>query len=45
MKDNLISMFQLVFIEETKWNTIYENETHVFIFNKFTQEIKIKIKV
>ncbi len=45
MKDNLISMFQLVFIEETKWNAIYENETHVFIFNKFTQEIKIKIKV
>lgn len=45
MKDRLIGMFQLTFTEETKWNTIYENETHVFIFNKFTQEIKIKIKV
>ena len=44
MKEQMIELFNLRYVETTKWNDIYENTTHVFIFNRVTKEIKIKPK-
>lgn len=45
MKEKLIRMLEMRFIERTKHNEIYQNETHVLIFNVVTGIIKIKPKV
>jgi hypothetical protein len=45
MKDRLINIFELKYMTSTKWNEIYENDTHVFIFNRTTRECKIKAKM
>lgn len=44
MKEQIIELFNLRYVETTKWNDIYENTTHVFIFNRVTKETKIKPK-
>lgn len=38
----MIDTFNLKFLEKTKWNEIYENNTHVFIFNTEVRTWKIK---
>ena len=35
---------KLDFVEETKWNIIHENRTHVFIFSKNDDDVKVKRK-
>lgn len=45
MKTRLIDVFKLRFLRETKWNELYENDTHIFIFNTTTKECKIKPKM
>ena len=42
MKHKMINVFDLKFLKKTKWNEIYENDTHVFIFNTAVKEWKIK---
>lgn len=42
MKEKLIEYFKLEFVQRTKWNEIYQNDMHVFIFNRATSEVKIK---
>ena len=38
----MIEMFDLKFLQKTKWNEIYENDTHTFIFNIEVKTWKIK---
>lgn len=45
MKNTLIKLLNTQFTERTKHNEIYQNETHVLIFNVVTGIIKIKPKV
>ena len=45
MKEKLIRMLEMRFIERTKYNEIFESDTHVFIYNVVTGIIKIKPKV
>ncbi len=42
MKEKLIKIFGLRFIKSTKWNDVYQNDTHVFIWNRATSIWKIK---
>lgn len=42
MKEKLVKQFNLRFLRKTNWNEIYENDTHVFIFNVTTKIVKIK---
>lgn len=35
---------KLDFVEETKWNLIYESKSHVFIFSKNDDDVKVKRK-
>ncbi len=42
MKEKLIKLFDLKFIESRKWNDIWYSDTHVFIFNRTTKECRIK---
>ncbi len=44
MKEKMIELFNLRYVEATKWNDIYENDTHIFIFNSTTKVAKIKPK-
>lgn len=44
MKEKLVKQFNLRFMYSTKWNDIYESDTHVFIFNRSTKWTKIKPK-
>ena len=45
MQEKLIKVFKLRFVENTKWNVVYENDTHIFIFNRISKEFKIKPKM
>lgn len=44
MEQKMVELFDLIFIEATKWNDVYENDTHIFIFNRITKVAKIKPK-
>lgn len=45
LEEKLTKELSLVFVEETGWKRIYENETgYVFIFSKVTDEVKVKPK-
>lgn len=44
MKDLLIELLHMTFVERTKHNIIYENSTHVLIWNPITCIAKIKPK-
>ena len=44
MKQKMIELFDLRFVEATKWNDVYENDTHIFIFNRTTKVVKAKPK-
>lgn len=42
MKELLIKTLGMWFVEETKYNLIYMNQTHVLIWNRTTSIAKIK---
>lgn len=44
MQEKLIEVFSLRLVENTKWNVVYENDTHIFIFNRPSKITKIKPK-
>jgi hypothetical protein len=44
MKDLLIELLHMRFIERTKHNEIFENKTHVLVWNPVTCVAKIKPK-
>lgn len=45
MKEKLIEIFNLKYVAATKWNEIYQSNTHIFVFNRATKECKIKPKM
>jgi len=44
LKEAMIEKLALRHLEETKYNDIWENRNHVFIFHKVTGQMKIKPK-
>lgn len=44
LKKDLIRQMSLSHVEETKWNDIWESRTHIFIFNKIDDDMKVKRK-
>ena len=44
LKENIVEKLNLTFVESTKYNDIYENRNHVFIFHKLTGQLKVKAK-
>ena len=44
LKENIVEKLNLTFVGSTKYNDIYENRSHVFIFHKLTGQLKVKAK-
>lgn len=44
LKEDLIKQFNLKFVQETKWNIVYDGPTLIMIFNKEHKFFKLKPK-
>lgn len=44
MKEELVKLYGLRFVSETKWNIIYDGVKCTLIWNKVSKDIKIKPK-
>ncbi len=44
MKEKLVKLLNLRYMHSTKWNDLYEDDNHIYIFNRTAKWVKIKPK-